>query len=739
MALLAAPFYLCISGSLAYADPVEKKNETLITAREMYSDQSTGIVTATGHVEIAHGDHILHADKVTYNQNTGVMHAEGHIALLMPTGEVQFADQEDITGDMKQAFAENISILFPDNSRLAAQSMQRYQGRYMVAQKGVYTSCNVCKDNPEHPPLWQLRGSEIVHDNLEHDVYYHDATIDFLGIPVLYTPYFSAPDPTVDRRQGFLAPTPGTAPNLGAFVKIPYYLDISPDSDATIAPTFSAEDKAQFAGEYRKRFDNGNLQLDGSFTRADLVSDAGIDNGQQWRGHLFGNFLFNVDETWRAGTDVQISSDKSYLERYRLSSLDQLTNRVYVEGFSGRNYAAVNSYYFENLRPGTQVVQPYILPEASFSLLGEPGQMFGGRWSLGGSSLITARQNANQGVNQQGPDTRRLSLNSGWERKLVSDTGFVTTVSGLLRADAYSADNVVAPNGSGNIYNGVYIARQFEQANAVIGYPVARSAHGYQEMIEPLIAFTAAPAVKYNAKQPNEDSLDTEFDETNLFSPNRFSGTDLIEGGSRATYGLRHSITTDSGGRLDVFGGQSYDTSKNATFTTQSGLRDQLSDYVGRIDLNPVSWFNANYGFRLDHNTFDIQRQDALASVGTNFFRPSARYTTAYETNSTTGLIQNVEELSIGFSSNFTKYWTLTATHVQAFSPEPGPRGTGVTLNYADECFIYGVTLNNNNTNRNDISSGTSVVFHMFLKNLGGVHTDGLSSPQFPTEFRQTQ
>jgi LPS-assembly protein len=184
------------------APPVseENKNETLITAKQMSADQNTGIITATGHVEISHNGYILHANKVTYDQNTGVMRAEGNVALLNPGGEVEFAEEQEITGDMEQAFARNVGMIFPDNSRLTARTVQRYDTRYSVADKGMYTSCNVCKEDPDNPPLWQLRANQIVHDNVEHDLYYHDTTIDFAGVPVLYTPYLSGPDPTVERR-----------------------------------------------------------------------------------------------------------------------------------------------------------------------------------------------------------------------------------------------------------------------------------------------------------------------------------------------------------------------------------------------------------------------------------------------------------------------------------------------------------------------------------------------------------
>jgi len=725
---------------LAAADDTRSDHvgETLITAKQMHSDSETGIMTATGKVEIVRGDYVLHADKVTYNQETGIMTADGHVALLTPTGEVEFSNHEEITGDMKQAFATNIGILFPDNSRLAATTSQRYDERFTVADHALYSACNVCRENPDEAPLWQMRADSITHDNVQHEVYYHNAVVDFAGVPVAYTPYLSAPDPTVKREQGFLPMSAGYGANIGAYAKTPYYFDIAPDKDATLTPTFSEQDKLQLAGIYRERFDRGNLQFAGSITRTDLIDDTGVDKGQQWRDDVFGKFVYDIDNTWRAGTEVQYASDKSYLQRYQISSIDQTISHAYVEGFKGRDYAALNSYYFQDLRAGTDVSEPIILPSATFSALGDPGQTLGGRWSFDGNTLATTRNNGGEVLSQQGPDTRRLSLNGGWQRQLVSETGLVTTVSGLLRTDSYWADNVVASD-STTTYNQTMFTRQFEQANAVMRYPMGRSGDGYQQMVEPIVAITAAPSVRQIAKQPIEDSLDVEFDETNLFSPNRFTGSDLIEGGSRVTYGMRNGITTDSGARVDIFGGESYDFSANPEFPDLSGLNTHASDYVGRIDFAPVEWFNANYGFRLAENDFSPQRQDVLLAAGVKEFRPTIRYIEAYETDTTTGLIDQVKQITFGFTSNFSKYWTIAGTHVQAFDPQPGPRDSGLSVSYVDECFAAAVNLTHDDTNRVDISSGTSIAFHIFLKNLGGIHTDSATSAQFPAEFRQTE
>ncbi len=239
------------------------------------------------------------------------------------------------------------------------------------------------------------------------------------------------------------------------------------------------------------------MQFDGSFTHADLISEAGVDEGKQWRGHLFGNAIYDLDNIWRAGTDVQLTSDKSYLQLYQISSADQLTNRAYLEGFKGRDYAVTNMYYFEDLRPGTQPVQPLVLPQMqAFSALGEPGQTWGGRWSVDGSTLVTSRDNSNQSLASKGPIHADFRLMPDGNGNSSSDTGLLTTISGLVRGnDQYWADNVTNPNGSGNNFNNVLLTRQFEQANAVARYPLGRNGDGYQQLIEPIVAITAAPRV----------------------------------------------------------------------------------------------------------------------------------------------------------------------------------------------------------------------------------------------------
>jgi LPS-assembly protein len=705
-----------------------QKPDTLLQADQLSYDQTKQKITAIGHVEIVSGEQILKADKVTYDQKRDVVHATGNVSVLQPNGDVVFADTAEVTSDLKQGFVNKVGVLFGDNSRMAAQDAQRYEGRYLVAQRGVYTACNLCEEDPTRAPLWQLKAKRVTHDNVAKDVIYRDAWLEFGGIPVAFTPYFSHPDPTVQRRQGFLFPTVGSTRDLGFFTRVPYYFDIAPNTDATLSPAYSQNDGLQFAGQLRHRFSNGRMQWDGSFVRANLINEFGRDEGEQWRGHLFGSTLFNLSNVWRAGTDVAFTSDKSYLRRYRFSSDDILVNRAFLEGFQGRHYAGANMYYFQDLRPGRRQEEPFVAPELSVSALGEPGKTLGGRWSLNGGFLATSR-NSNVATAYQGPDTRRLSAQAGWDREFVSSTGFLTTLSGLARADGYWSKNVMRPGvttpTSAADFQDIAEVRQFAQGSVQLRYPLGRRGDHYQQIAEPIGIFTVAPRIDQNSKLPNEDSLDVEFDETNLFRPNRYTGYDRIEGGTRAAYGLRHSLISDNGARADFVGGQVFRLEKDTNFPGLSGLRNTFSDYVGRLDLEPGPWFDANYGFRLDRDNLKLRRQELQSSAGVPLFRPFIRYVSVDQTEVTTGLLQTVEEVTAGFDSHFLDYWSLSFAHNQALQPIAGARTSAATLAYQDECARFGLTLTRDNTNRADLKSGTSVVFSFFLRNIGGLDSVG--------------
>ncbi|MCZ8147359.1 MAG: LPS-assembly protein LptD, partial [Roseomonas sp.] len=177
---------------------------------------------------------MLRADRFTYNRNTGVATAEGNVVLIEADGQVLFADRAELSGGMRDAALEGIRGLLAANARLAAAGARRTDGRVTDLARVVYSPCNLCTENPDRPPLWQLRARIASLHQDEQRIRYRDAAVEFGGWPLIWTPYLSHAAPDAPRVTGFLSPTFGYTELLRGFVSQPLYWAIDEQSDALL-------------------------------------------------------------------------------------------------------------------------------------------------------------------------------------------------------------------------------------------------------------------------------------------------------------------------------------------------------------------------------------------------------------------------------------------------------------------------------------------------------------------------
>src|SRR6202011_2934065 len=188
------------------------------------------------HVEISQNGQVLLADTVSYNQRSDTVTASGNVSFTQPTGEIVFADFMELRDSMSEGFAKDVRMLLADRSRLAANTGRRTNGNRTELRRGIYSPCDLCKDDPSAPPAWQFKAREITQDKENKIIEFRDATLEVDGWPVFYTPYLSEPDPSVKRASGFLTPSFGNSHQVGLHVALPYYIVLDPDKDLTLAP-----------------------------------------------------------------------------------------------------------------------------------------------------------------------------------------------------------------------------------------------------------------------------------------------------------------------------------------------------------------------------------------------------------------------------------------------------------------------------------------------------------------------
>lgn len=716
--IVAVAAALVISAGAALAQPAPSRTvPVLITADEVNHDREKGLVIANGNVEVSQGPRVLKADRVIYNQNTKTVTAFGHVSLIEPTGEIVFAEKVELQEDLKEGVIENFRMLFPDDTKVAANDAVRTKGNRTQMNDVVFSPCKTC---PDRPPLWQLKARRVIHDQEAKDVTYYHAWLEVFGMPVAYTPYLSHPDPTVKRRTGLLAPTYGSDSQLGYNIRAPYFIVLGPDKDITITPRVFSKVRPAIAAEYRQRLKNGRFDVDGSFTyvrRRDINGD--LTFGNQARGHIFTKGLFDLDQTWRAGWSGGWTSDDTYLRRYGINTPrsvfnaapDKIISTGFVEGFRGRNYATIRAFHFQGLRVEDDVeTSPIVAPLVEVNMLGKPVGRWG-RWSFDSSAMALNRI--------EGVDSRRLSFKTGWELPHTTPTGHVFRAGGMLQSDVYWVHLVPDPDLPGRTFSGV-TGRAFPQIYADWRFPLVRELGNVRHVIEPRAMVVGAPNFGNSDKIPNEDSRDLELDDTNIFNLNRFNAYDRFERGSRVVYGLTNAFYGNRGGRTEIFLGNSYRITKETDFPTDSGVDPQLSDLVGRVLIQPAKYLTLQYRFRFSTKELRAVRHEALVATGPDWLRLSLNYFffRGIENNAEFG---DREELVAALNAKLSDKWSIGARTRYSFQPDNEPLLWGFGATYKNECCTINLDFERTFTVDRDVRATNRVLLRIVLKHLGEI------------------
>ena len=303
----------------------------------------------------------------------------------------------------------------------------------------VYTPCNVCQNKD---PLWQLKAQKVTHYAKEQNVVYNNAFLEVLGVPVLYTPYFSHPDPTVKRRSGFLPPGILSTKYLGSSLKTNYFWAISDHEDLTISPTFTSDRGILWGANYNKYFENGELFASGTYingpreTKPDY-EEPKYDSDDKNRGNLFLKSRYEINDYWVADTDINYASDTAFLKDLSLPNKDDawLTSRASLQGFDNRNYAALEAYYYTILSYDLRHADsPTVLPLFSYENISDPDRY--GAYSKTTLSLASV-------FHEEDNSAQRATMINSWNLPYTSPYGEKYKMVASVKSDLYYVDNYV--------------------------------------------------------------------------------------------------------------------------------------------------------------------------------------------------------------------------------------------------------------------------------------------------------
>lgn len=708
---------------------VDQDTPVVFTADEVEFNQQTGVVTARGRVEAWQGERFVRADTFIHDRNTGVTILRGNVQLLEADGQVFYAEEAELADQFRDGVLREIRARLVQNARMAATGARRSGGEVTDLARVVYSACNLCETDPTRPPLWQLRARVATQDRRSERISYRDAVVEVGGVPVLYTPFFSHPDPQTPRSSGFLFPSFGYTRFLGAFAALPYFWAIDGQQDLTATLTQGSEVLPNLDLLYRRRFNNGEVNLQGSIgylRRSTLrrLSEFGQTQDEQVAGHVAARGRFHVTENWRVGFDINRASSEGYLRTYRLGVQRVLVSQVYAEGFwRTEHYARIDARAYQGLRTleDTRLL-PVVAPNAFYEYA--PRQtVLGGHLTLDMGALSLTRP--------VGSATQRLASRLAWERPMLGSQGDIWTIRAQTDLRAYHADGQQNAPGLLPDANGT---RGDANLRLALDWrmPLVRPVGIWgQQLLEPRVQVVTGPATGRQTRFPNEDSVDFEFTDANLFQLNRFTGRDRQEGGTRVDAALRASWLFPNGGRVEGLAGRSFRFHDSNIFPANSGLERRESDWVGRAAFAPVPWFEVMGRTRLDGRSGRNRASDAVlaTSLGRIGVLDNVVLTTSYFDQPPQAFFANDpgrREVGLGLGAEYRTraggVWRANGS-MQLDLRTERPAWLLGTAGYEDECCIiqaqFQRRLGFNPITNDPYRGNTTLLFRIAFKTVG--------------------
>lgn len=700
------------------------KNEGLLRADKIDYDTNNAITTAEGHVEIDYNHYILMADKVVYDQNADKVTASGHVTVLDPLGDVTFTKEAVLTNQLRDGVLEGFQSLIGQTGRLAGTYATRKGGVHTIVTRAVYTPCKICNQPGQRTPIWQVEAGRAVYDEPAHRIYYYDAVMDAFGIPVAYTPFFSNSDPTVKRSSGILMPEVGNSSTLGYYTRIPVYVSLNDSQDFTIAPLFTTDNGVVIEGEYRQRWENGGFWLQPSI--GENPHGGYLDNQYQNYSALFGSGLIPISTVWHAGFDVQLTSDETYLERYKISQADQLVSDLYVEGIEGRSRFAITGYFFQGLIVTDNNSQyPVVLPLIEYTYIPE-SDVLGGQFRFDVNTATISRQ--------VGEDDQRLTGEVNWQLPFVTGNGQLITFAADTRGDVYHIDNAQESPLVNNLQGELpphdhYITRGLPYAALDWRWPFVSEdpSSKLSYVFEPIAQVIGAPYGGNPRGIPNEDSTDFQLDAADIFSFNHLPGYDLVETGPRSNVGFRTQAIFPTGS-VELLVGQEFRLKPDPIFNVSNDISGTQSDIVGRLTINFLPHFSMSE--RVEMNTKTDTLDDNEVDVAMQYGRSSLEvsYLKVPEAEVALGLPAQ-EEVNAQALVDVWKDWLIFAAgqrNLQNGSMISDEFGFG----YDDECIGISISYRRQFTTDQEIPPSTDVLVRFNLKTNEGPTDHSTLFPQ---------
>ena len=293
-------------------NPETKAGDTSTTTSVITADYGhynpTGDSVLKGNVVIDQEGRTIRADQVTIDSTQTHANAEGRVQLaqsgLLTQSDAIKYNLKTQTGDLNNSFY----ISEQQHAHGHASQIKRESENLVILKDASYTACP-----PEQKPAWKIQAKQIELNQDTGRGVTRGTKLYVKDVPILAVPYFNFP--IDDRRTtGMLSPNFGYSNDGGAQLTVPVYLNLAPNYDLTLTPSYMSKRGVKMDAEFRYMTENfGSGRIWGGF----LPNDDEYDNKDRDDLHFIHNWQIN--QQWSTNLEFNSASDKDYFSDFNSS------------------------------------------------------------------------------------------------------------------------------------------------------------------------------------------------------------------------------------------------------------------------------------------------------------------------------------------------------------------------------------------------------------------------------------
>ncbi|SMQ60444.1 LPS-assembly protein [Devosia lucknowensis] len=653
--------------------PIDPSAPTAVEAEELVFDQVNNVITARGDVVLRVSGYVLTGRELVYRRNEGEMELVGDVTVTDPSGNSSQSESLSLTGGLKRVVLDSMTLTGHDGSRITADDAEFDQVLDSILTNARYTPCGDCIGPQGQRIGWSISAARIVQNSEDNSIVLEQPSIALLGIPVAWLPYLWLPDLSNNALDSIPKPTLAYTDKIGVRAEVPFTVYSSRNTSVILSPTLLSRQGFLMGAEWIQRFDQGSFNIKASgLYQFDKMAFTYADAQRDWRGAIQAAGEFVPVEDWTVGAAYSVFTDSAYFEDYLLDPKRSSVNEIYATNLTDDTYVDARIQQYNLLGTSTQqtrdqqgIALPNVRVARTFTL---PDG--GGHIDVEGRLLATTRAaDSSTTVNgipyDYGYAGNRIHgmAQASWQNQWIVGGAAVTPFVGLrLDGANYDGNSGLASAPAAQTLLGATPIAALD-----VRYPMVAYGGGVTHLIEPIAQIVYRGAATSEPGITNEDSQSVVFDDTNVFSYNRFTGIDRQETGLRVNIGGRYLATLIDGSYLELVGGQSFQLAGTNAFAVPnrqqvgvgSGLETATSYTVLGAYGMIADTLKAGAKVQIDSSTFALSRAGMGLSYAQDGWSGALNY--AY-TRATplTGNTRDLHEIGLEAAVPVAEYWTAS-------------------------------------------------------------------------------